>query len=287
MSDLISRADAIEAVKSTKPIVRSTERNWGKMIAEQHSKDLVKALKALPSADVVSREVYDTVCAEYNRLVHNAICVKLCDENCEYEKGKTCYHAREHYLINSIVPSVDRPTPNCITESANDADEKNDEVIERPIIEHDREWIIGCIKHDGFIKTDRFDKANNIIVDALESCDRPSGEWIFEPKDAIELMFTKPKCSVCGFESADGLHYCPSCGARMENTKMIDIGKDLKEAYEHGYNDRDKEIVRCKDCKYWHDGNISDINTIRPSCELNDCEMYENDFCSWGERRAE
>ena len=51
--DLISRADAIEAVKETKPIVRSTERNWGKMIAEQHSKELVKALKALPSADAV------------------------------------------------------------------------------------------------------------------------------------------------------------------------------------------------------------------------------------------
>lgn len=34
--------------------------------------------------------------------------------------------------------------------------------------DHDREWIIGCIKHDGFIKTDRFDKANHIILDALE-----------------------------------------------------------------------------------------------------------------------
>ena len=53
MTDLISRADAIEAVKETKPIVRSTERNWGKMIAEQHSKELVKALKALPSAEAV------------------------------------------------------------------------------------------------------------------------------------------------------------------------------------------------------------------------------------------
>ena len=48
-SDLISRADAIEAVKQTKPIVRSTERNWGKMIAEQHSKELVQALKTVPS----------------------------------------------------------------------------------------------------------------------------------------------------------------------------------------------------------------------------------------------
>ena len=34
-------------------------------------------------------------------------------------------------------------------------------------VDHDRDWIIGCIKHDGFIKTDRFDKANQIILDAL------------------------------------------------------------------------------------------------------------------------
>ena len=57
MTDLISRADAIEAVKETKPIVRSTERNWGKMIAEQHSKELVKALKALPSAEATQEAV--------------------------------------------------------------------------------------------------------------------------------------------------------------------------------------------------------------------------------------
>lgn len=42
------------------------------------------------------------------------------------------------------------------------------------------------------------------------------GNWIFNPRDGIEAMFTKPKCSVCGFESADGLNYCPNCGARME-----------------------------------------------------------------------
>ena len=42
------------------------------------------------------------------------------------------------------------------------------------------------------------------------------GKWIYEPKDAIEMMFTKPKCSECGYESADGLHYCPNCGAKMD-----------------------------------------------------------------------
>ena len=65
MRDTIYREDAIEAVKSTKPIVRSTERNWGKMIAEQHSKELVKAIKALPSAEAVSREEYEALKAKW------------------------------------------------------------------------------------------------------------------------------------------------------------------------------------------------------------------------------
>jgi len=51
-------------------------------------------------------------------------------------------------------------------------------------IDHDREWIIGCIKHDGFIKTDRFDKANQIILEALEQKD---GDLISR-EDAIEAI---------------------------------------------------------------------------------------------------
>ena len=42
------------------------------------------------------------------------------------------------------------------------------------------------------------------------------GHWIYEPKDAIEMMFTLPKCSECGHESADALNYCPNCGAKMD-----------------------------------------------------------------------
>lgn len=61
------------------------------------------------------------------------------------------------------------------------------------------------------------------VYDIMESIEelpsapdsRQYGEWIFEPKDAIELMFTKPKCSECGFESADGGNFCSNCGADM------------------------------------------------------------------------
>lgn len=45
------------------------------------------------------------------------------------------------------------------------------------------------------------------------------GHWIFEPKDAIEMMFTLPKCSECGAESSDGGNYCPNCGAKMDEVE--------------------------------------------------------------------
>ena len=57
---------------------------------------------------------------------------------------------------------------------------------------------------------------NKSICEALHKVSRPKGEWIFNPTDAIDLMFTKPKCSECGFESADGGNFCSNCGARMK-----------------------------------------------------------------------
>ena len=44
---------------------------------------------------------------------------------------------------------------------------------------------------------------------------RPKREWMFNPKDAIDSMFSKPKCPECGFESADGGNFCSNCGADM------------------------------------------------------------------------
>ena len=40
------------------------------------------------------------------------------------------------------------------------------------------------------------------------------GHWIYDPKDAIQLMFTLPICSECGSESADGGNYCSSTNER-------------------------------------------------------------------------
>ena len=58
-------------------------------------------------------------------------------------------------------------------------------------------------------------EAVDMAIEALSAEVGQRGEWIFEPKDAIELMFTLPKCSECGFESSDGGNFCSNCGARM------------------------------------------------------------------------
>lgn len=99
-----------------------------------------------------------------------------------------------------------------------------------PMPEHDREWIIGCIKHDGFVKTDRGDNANQIILDALSadntstntstkstnistnpSADRPRGEW----NDIGGVI--RWGCSLCHYAYDQKFNFCPNCGADMRS----------------------------------------------------------------------
>lgn len=60
---------------------------------------------------------------------------------------------------------------------------------------------------------------------------------------------------------------------------MIDIGKELQDAFDEGYRTRDAEIVRCKDCKHF-DGSYS-----YPMCWRNEIEVEPEDYCSFGEKR--
>lgn len=62
----------------------------------------------------------------------------------------------------------------CPFEDALKHADKTQTMNDQHTVDHDRDWIIGCIEHDGFIKTDRFDKANQIILDALST----EAEWI-------------------------------------------------------------------------------------------------------------
>ena len=75
----------------------------------------------------------------------------------------------------------------CPFEDALKHADKTQTMNEQHTIDHDREWIIGCIEHDGFIHTHRFDKANQIILDALSAVQGwiPCSERLPEPAETV------------------------------------------------------------------------------------------------------
>lgn len=122
--------------------------------------------------------------------------------------------------------------------------------IKEPLVKHDREWIIGCIKHDGFIKTDRFDKANQIILEAL-SADTVSREEYEEVKAYMDTLVDA----------------------------FIEDGEELAQSV---------KVVRCKDCRHLDVWNLKNIYAVCSKHSIT-FEPFEDDtrthFCSWGERR--
>lgn len=66
----------------------------------------------------------------------------------------------------------------------------------------------------------------------------------------------------------------------------MDIGKDLQDAFMDGYNYRDAEIVRCKDCKHYREADPG-----HPNCDW--CNrmicgtIRKGFFCADGERKDE
>lgn len=93
-----------------------------------------------------------------------------------YEPRHDVCHAPE--LVKQVTGKLKNPCDSLLTDDS-DGDKES-----KSKLDHGKEWIIGCIKHDGFIHTARFDKANQIILDALEE---PSGDLISR-QDAIDAV---------------------------------------------------------------------------------------------------
>jgi hypothetical protein len=87
-----------------------------------------------------------------------------------------------------------------------------------------KEEAILCIKgiknlgHDMFTEQKDFQECLDMAIKALEQ-EPKTGHWI-----ATGAYFTGAyssidyvKCSCCGYESLEEGHFCPFCGARMEN----------------------------------------------------------------------
>ena len=62
-------------------------------------------------------------------------------------------------------------------------------------VDHDRDWIIGCIEHDGFIHTHRFDKANQIILEALQGW-IPCDEKLPKTGDSVLVTYSDGEVSI-------------------------------------------------------------------------------------------
>lgn len=128
-----------------------------------------------------------------------------------------------------------------------------------PQMEHDREWIIGCIKHDGFIKTDRFDKANQIILEALEPT-KPSD--LISRADAIKAI--------------KDLH--GGC--------ITDNVKNITEYVLLGVPSVSADIVRCKDCRHANECHKS-VQYTRNEPRTVTIGYSPIEWCSHGERKEE
>ena len=120
-------------------------------------------------------------------------------------------------------------------------------------IDHDKEWIIGCIKHDGFIKTDRFDKANQIILDALEvqKCHINT-----EPSDLIsreDLLKKAEKCNITKY-STNSVNIITTDVVTVENIKKAPsvsaerVGEWQYEKMVMPLSNHTKDSYRCSVC---------------------------------------
>ncbi len=75
---------------------------------------------------------------------------------------------------------------------------------------------------------------------------------------------------------ADMEKYETFCGVPMDEAYKVMRGYSLGEYV---------EVVRCKDCIYWHSGDMGTGEVYEPYCEMLDTETEESAFCSDGKRR--
>lgn len=76
-------------------------------------------------------------------------------------------------------------------------------------------------------------------------------------------------------------------GVNVDKEELLKALQYDRNQYQKGYSDRDQEIVKCKDCKYWHPMNRfkQDYHPGRGECELN-CWVRDLDwFCADAERK--
>ena len=73
-------------------------------------------------------------------------------------------------------------------------------------------------------------------------------------------------------------------GVNVDKDELIKALEYDRGQYQKGYNDRDSELVRCKDCIHWDEGFTEECGNINSICFHNGwCKPTW--FCADGERK--
>jgi len=73
-------------------------------------------------------------------------------------------------------------------------------------------------------------------------------------------------------------------GVYVDKNELLRALQYDRRQYQKGYADRDSEIVRCKDCKWWHESKTN--NGFGDCGQANGIALKSSDwFCADGERK--
>ena len=110
---------------------------------------------------------------------------------------------------------------------------------------------------------------------------------VFVPYDSpIDVIFNRTVDNIMSaFNKSidDGVVECVvKAGFNVDKDKLVEVftqdKRRYEEAYRKGYAQRDADIIRCKDCKWWQNGICMNDNVSRM---IHDCGCYP-DFMTDG-----
>lgn len=115
-------------------------------------------------------------------------------------------------------------------------------------------------------------------------------------KSPIELVMTQMRTAIEG----ETLKAVQNVGVIVDKEELLKALQYDREQYQKGYEDRDLEIVRCKDCKHrpkkpdwetYEDGGDIEFPDEKCPCQCSSDRYYswypdDDWFCAEGERRG-
>ena len=230
MTDYISRADAIEAVcKAECGLDYNKEKDYCTCTP-------VELIKALPSADAVSREqaeemvnkIYNETLAKVSKECKECgLRLKNIADSADYVKVVRCKDCRHNNECNSLIALANGYE--YIQVSYCSHGERADKGGDAKVNETKSPYMQQSRPHGRLIDADalaneickvkRTDNWLGAILVAINNAPtvevgRPHGEWqvVGYDKDYIPIKYT---CSVCGHKFLYDFNFCPDCGADM------------------------------------------------------------------------